>query len=399
MTIIEPRPVHSTLGASGAERWMACPGSVTLLKHLDLPPEGDEPDYRAEGTAAHEVAATCLQHNLEAWETIGTVVEGVEITQEIAGAVQVYLDEIAAIRKNCVIEREFIETPIERPDVHKMYYGTVDYAAIARDRGANGEPVGPRMLIQRDYKHGEGVVVEADDNPQCKYYAFGILQFCEDVEIIDLGIVQPRAFHPDGPIRTAFTSADVLRAWVQEELVPAMVATEMDSSLDAGKWCRFCPAKLVCPMMKGIFGAAMKVDPREHIHLTDEEIGRQYQYLQAAKQYARALEEEAFRRLNLGRACPGVKLVNKKANRVFNAGADQIFKARFGEKAFTEPKLKTPAEMEKLDAEAKALVKKWAHTPNTGLTVALESDKRPAVKVQSSQETFGAAVAAMNEQQ
>ena len=47
---------HSPLGASGAERWMECPGSTALLSQLDLG-ETDDPDYRVDGTTAHAGAA------------------------------------------------------------------------------------------------------------------------------------------------------------------------------------------------------------------------------------------------------------------------------------------------------------------------------------------------------
>jgi hypothetical protein len=55
--------------------------------------------------------------------------------------------------------------------------------------------------------------------------------------------------------------------------------------------------------------------------------------------------------------------------------------------------------MEEVSGDAPKLVKEWAYTPQTGLTVALERDKRPAVKVQSSTEAFGEAVAALDMQQ
>ncbi|MBO8865195.1 DUF2800 domain-containing protein, partial [Staphylococcus aureus] len=31
------KPLHSPLGASSADRWIHCPGSVALIKALDLP--------------------------------------------------------------------------------------------------------------------------------------------------------------------------------------------------------------------------------------------------------------------------------------------------------------------------------------------------------------------------
>src|SRR5580765_4761035 len=62
------RPAHSPLGASGAERWMNCPGSVSLLKLVSPGVESDEPEYRTHGTAAHQLLAHCLTEKLDAWE-------------------------------------------------------------------------------------------------------------------------------------------------------------------------------------------------------------------------------------------------------------------------------------------------------------------------------------------
>ena len=44
---------HSELSASGAYRWMACPGSVQLCRTVPAKPSSS---YALEGTAAHELA-------------------------------------------------------------------------------------------------------------------------------------------------------------------------------------------------------------------------------------------------------------------------------------------------------------------------------------------------------
>ena len=63
-------PAHSPLGASGAERWMNCAGSVTLIKQLalreDMEPS-DEADWTKEGLAAHDASAFALVEGLDAW--------------------------------------------------------------------------------------------------------------------------------------------------------------------------------------------------------------------------------------------------------------------------------------------------------------------------------------------
>ena len=62
--------IHSPLGASSAERWMNCPGSVALIQALKL--EGtDDPEYRKMGTAAHAAAAHITLNDMDAWEVVG----------------------------------------------------------------------------------------------------------------------------------------------------------------------------------------------------------------------------------------------------------------------------------------------------------------------------------------
>lgn len=375
----EVRPIHSPLGASGAERWMNCPGSVSLLKELTLP-ESDEPDYRADGSCAHEAAAHCLREGLDAWEIMGQkFYKDVEVTVEMADAIQVYLDTVRPLMTMTAVT--MIEQPIQFKE-HEKGYGTVDCATVL---------VYDSLLNVNDFKYGAGIAVDVENNPQLMYYAYGILQQHPDVRRVVLRIIQPRAFHPDGKVRRWETTAEDICMWANDVLIPAMNRTELDHDLDAGPWCRFCPAKLVCPLLTGLFGAAMQANPKEIVSISDASIGRSYQYTQAVKFYLKALEEETFRRLNTGVEIAGVKLVMKKANRVFKAEAKSIFEEKYGEKAYDPATLKSPAEMAKIDAAAAKLVAEWAYTPQSGLTVVLEDDKRPAVKVQTTQEVFAGA--------
>lgn len=385
---------HSPLGASGAERWMNCPGSVALLRELTLP-VSDEPDYLKEGTAMHEAAEHCLRGGLDTWEIVGQVFNDITIDEPMANAIQVYLD---VCRRD--IDRaayHYIELPISSP-VHPDFYGTLDFAAIIGTSPAHGQFVVPDLVVVTDLKGGEGIIVEPDDNPQLKYYAYGPIDknpHWDDETKVILRICQPRAFHPLGEVTREWeTTVGEIREWVKDILVPAMAATELDNSLDAGPWCRFCPAKLVCPMLTSLFRAACTANPKEVVNYSDASIARSYQHTQAVKFYLKALEEEVFRRLNSGVEMTGaVKLVNKKANRVFKPGAEDVFKDKLGPDAYTSPSLKSPAELEKVSPAAKALVKEWAYMPSTGYTVALWDDPRTGVKVQTTTEAFGAAVA------
>jgi len=377
---MEGQPKHSHLGASGAERWLNCPGSVSLIKGLTLPETTDEPDYQKEGTALHAVTAALLENGEDAWEVAGTIVEGVEVTPEMAEAVQTCLDVCRPMTAN-PIAKPMIEHRISSP-IHPAFFGTVDFAVLSCES----------LLQVVDFKFGKGVVVEVENNPQIMYYAYGILQMFPQVRRVVLRIVQPRAFHPDGPVRRWETTADEIHMWVAETLLPGMRRAESDKTLDAGDWCRFCPAKLVCPMLTGFFETACTYDPKRIVSHNAIALGQAYKASKAVRMYLKAIEDETLRRLTSGQDVPGTKLVYKRANRVWKDGADQVIKSKFGDDAMTPPCLKSPNEIEKISDAAKKVVTELAYTPESGLTVALDDDNRPAVKRQSASEVFSVAL-------
>lgn len=395
----EQRPLHSPLGASSAERWMNCSGSVGLIKKLDLD-ETDEPEYRGLGIAAHEALAHCLKNNLDAWEVMGEKFHEYPVDQNMAQAIQACIDVVRpdilesdahyiehglAYKQQGDAVSEIMD-PRAEGLLARYFYGTGDFAAVYSTQN---------LLKVIDYKHGEGIIVEAFENPQLMYYAFGFMLLHPEIATVMIRIVQPRTF--DEPVKTWVTSAEFIRNWVANQLVPAMQLTEIDGAeLDAGPWCRFCPAKLICPMMASLFGAAMTYNPKQVVEFSNASVGRSYQYMQAVEFYLKALKDDVFRRLNLGQIVPGTKLVPKKANRVYKPEARDLAKKQFGNDAMTAVELKSPSELEKLGAEAKEFVREYAYTPQTGLTVAREEDNRPAVKVQTTKDAFSKAVENFN---
>jgi len=209
----------------------------------------------------------------------------------------------------------------------------------------------------KDFKYGAGVAVDVDYNPQEMYYAFGVLRrgMAPDVENVELTIVQPRGFHPDGPIRRWETTAEYLHYWGEHDLRSAMCNTDTD--LVAGEHCRFCPAKLVCPLLTGLFGTAMKTDPKTVVTYSDEAADRNYQYLAGIKMYCKAVEADMLARLNLGKTMTKAKLVHQKANRVYKEGAEEVLKVQLkGEELYTKPEFKGPAQVEVLSSRAKELI-------------------------------------------
>lgn len=373
-------PAHSSLGASSAERWMNCPGSVHLIRTLSHSADKEDPDYRRDGTEAHALAAYCLDNNLDAWEMLDPMqahTAFLDITGEMVDAVQVYLDYVRKLPG----EHSW-ELKLARPELHELAYGTLDFCAVPRVLGTGIEFV--------DYKNGVGVVVEATDNVQLQYYAYlklGDDANFDDAERVRLTIVQPRGFHRDGPIRSWDTTVGAIRRFAHDELRPGMerALSAHDIFLDMGSWCRFCPAKLICPAMATLADAAVAVKTAPAEWASDETVGQWFERTEQLKMLIKAVETEAQRRMLEGHLIPGAKLVHGLVDRVFKP--DAPVEKTFGADAFEPAKLRSVAQVEKLPGGAE-FVKEWGFKPEGAPKIALASDKRVAIKVEPTEKKF-----------
>jgi hypothetical protein len=236
-----------------------------------------------------------------------------------------------------------------------------------------------------DYKHGIGIVVEVVENPQLMYYAWGKIAKMNpmppDDTPVELTICQPRAHHQGGKIRSWETTVGHIKDWALNILRPAMECTAEAEYLALGEWCRFCPAKLVCPAYDGLAAKAL----RSHVDSLSYA-----EYLQL-EMLVKAGKERTMRRLLNGEDPEevGAKLVNKKTYRVFKGRAPLV--ETFKEEAF-EKKLKGPAAIEKLPG-GKDFVAQWAFQPTSDeVTVAPLHDQRAAApRPQTTAEKYAAA--------
>lgn len=356
---------------------MKCPGSVSLSRGIE-PEEGSA--AAALGTSAHALAAACLLTGEDAWEKISETfcyeMGGATVDEDMANAVQVYLDycrEPEFHQGEAWVERHF-----HCPPIHPMMYGTSDFTRLFDNA---------KLLRVVDYKHGAGIVVEAKQNVQCMYYAAGMLSdldLWDQIETIELVIVQPRGFHTDGPIRTWTMSTDALAAWVDDELVPAMNWAATSNETVAGDHCRFCPVRFcACPALLATLdeleitlAEMQKAGGAEE--LTNEQVARYLNIFEVAKIGMTAANKTAFNRLQAGQTVPGYKLVPARSNRTWKEGAEAVLVDKFGVGAYTDPELKSPAQIDKLP-EGTALTTKHAFKPDAGLTVAKADDNRTAV--------------------
>lgn len=379
---------HSPLGASGAYRWMACPGSVGLSRGI----VDEESDHAALGTAAHTLGALCLEQNRDAWTFIGHFVgdgtahydsegpvTGMKyVDKDMADAVQVYLDTLRTSHPNRNQGNTWIERPFHCPDIHQYFYGTADFVHLDGD-----------VLYVTDYKHGAGIVVEVERNPQLMYYAVGAIDslgLWDKVDRVVLRIVQPRGFHFDGPVREWTVDLVALSQWLEDELVPAMDRAMSSNATKSGEHCRFCPVRgRACPQilkdaeeLERIVAQMGDDMEKGAAELSNDQVARFLDLYDVFKIAATAASKTAFHRMSNGHTILGRKLVKAKKNRAWKEDAEAALKAKYGDKAFTEPTLKSPAEIDKM-AQGKALTARYAFKPEGDLTVVKGDDTRAAI--------------------
>lgn len=351
---------HSKLGASSMYRWSACPGSVRASEGI----VSASSKYAEEGTEAHEFAADYLVR--------GSVAIKPDTDIEMVEAVKEYADHVRSLiepgKTKMLIEHRF-----DLSSIYPGCFGTAD--CVVWD---------PRTHVLHvvDYKHGQGIAVEAKDNPQLRYYALGALVTCGfPAERVVMTIVQPRCFHPDGPVRSEVIDAiDLLDFSV--DLVDYARATEApDAPLVPGDHCRFCPAAATCPALVSKAQEVAKLEFRKDLSYDPAQLKLALDSRPALLAWLKALDEFAYAEAEAGRCPPGYKLVAKRATRKWRSEGEVVDKLEsvLTDAELYEPRtVKSPAQLEKV--VDKALFADLVVAESSGHTLVPESDKRPAVK-------------------
>ena len=240
---------HSLLGASGAHRWMHCPGSFRLTQQAPPRPPST---YASRGTLAHtyiEELISAGDSNLSDLE-VGTIRQVgqhvIEVDQDFVDGVNLMLDYVNQQVRRIVSYQVEFQVSLDsyfnkRPPV--PLFGRVDLAVIDKVN---------RHLEVIDYKNGIGILVQPRDNPQMLYYAAGVLRqliASTKIEKVTLTVVQPHARTVE-KIRSWTIDVVDVWLWIDDELIPAIEAcARPDAPLVPGPWCRFCPAAFICPQL------------------------------------------------------------------------------------------------------------------------------------------------------
>lgn len=393
---------HSKYAPSSSTRWINCPGSINLCEQV---PEPEDTEYSREGTAAHEVGSKALLEEKNAFDYMGQMFNGFKCDKEMAEAVQEYLEECrsrfpeypggfkAANEKVIFVEKRY-----DLSWLHPGLFGSADCTIYNTQE---------KKLHVLDYKHGVGVIVDPEWNSQAMIYALGALHWLwssqtevtkkaisvlQMVDTVELVIVQPRGFNSEETTRTWEIKASDLIYWGVHVLKAAIAATLQEgAALRVGKWCRFCPALAVCPQQAEHAMALAKTDFNNPVlpspdQLTPEQIVKVLNAADILKAWSDEVRAFAQQQMELGVQLPGYKLVAKKSNRAWKEEleAASALQEMLGEDAY-EKKLLSPAKAEKAlklvmkGKQAAATLEPYWHKPDTGLTMAPVTDKRPAL--------------------
>lgn len=371
---------HAKLSPSSSEIWMKCPGMPR--EAAGLPDESSV--YAAEGTAAHALAEDILktfmdgEDLMKASALIGQEYEGFEVTQEMADAVQEYLDYVTSH-----IEEDDDVRIEQRLELNDDVWGTADFVRY--------RPSTKHLLVV-DYKHGAGVPVGVYENTQALIYTLMAIKSLDNqgIKSATIAIAQPRC----GDEAIAEWEVDILDllSW-EEKILKAYEATlDPKAPLIPGAHCKkWCKVAATCPALKELAQSEAKADFDE---TNAEAIGESMKKIPAIEAHIKAVKEAAYNLAMQGQKVPGFKLVKKRPTRVWKDEAETIrYLKKYGldTEDIHTMKLKSPAQIDKVvGAAGKKDVEDLWVKESSGTTLASEDDKRPEVSPGDPQNDFEA---------
>lgn len=369
---------HALLSASSSERWLNCPPSAQLCAAYD----DVGSSYAAEGTDAHALCEYKLRSALG--------IKGKDPTENLAyynaemedcasGYASYIVELVENAKRICADPVVLIEQHLDFSKYVEGGFGTGDCVVIAD---------GTLHIV--DYKHGLGVLVEAEDNPQMKLYALGALELFDgiyDIDTVCMTIYQPRRDN----ISAHTVSKESLYQWADETLKPtAELAYAGEGEFSCGEWCRFCKAKNECRKRAEHNLALAQYDFKLPPLLEDDEIESILSRIDGLVSWASDIKEYALQTALGGKQWRGWKLVEGRSNRRYineSAVAETVSTA--GHDPY-EHKVMGITAMEKTLGKAKfaellgGLIEKPAGKP----VLVPVSDKRQPITMTSAKDDF-----------
>lgn len=360
---------HALLSASSSNRWLNCPPSVRLSETY----KDKSSDYAAEGTDAHTLCEYRLKLALgmkaeDPTENLSYYNE--EMEDCATGYAEYILELVEAAKQNCSDPIVLIEQRLDFSKYVEGGFGTGDCVVISD---------GALHIV--DYKHGLGILVDAEDNPQMKLYALGALEIFDgiyDIDTVSMSIYQPRRDN----VSTHTVFKESLYQWAEEVLKPtATLAYAGEGEFSCGDWCRFCKAKHVCRTRAEGNLKIARYDFKLPPLLEEDEIENILEKIDGLVSWASDIKEYALEAAIGGREWTGWKVVESRSNRRY---IDEVSVVKAVSVAGFDPyeqKLKGLSAMERTlgKNKFKELIGSFIEKPKGKPVLVPVTDKRPAI--------------------
>ena len=355
---------HSRIvGGSTAKRVIACPGSVALVDKMPPKPSSS---YADTGTLLHDTIADVLTKDMHPAAYLGRKYAEIELTQDLLDSkLLVALQALDEIDPEGNLDYA-VEAVVDFGELLPDVFGSVDLIGRLGDRA-----------VVLDWKFGDGVAVEVEENAQLLFYAAAAMRTqktawaFDGAKEVELVIVQPPS------VKRWMTTVERIKAFEDELARAVKIALKPDAPLAAGDHCKWCAAKPVCPLQTGAIDRIAKAKIEA---LPVEQIAHYLGQIPMVEAFIKDLQQLAHGLMEEGNAVPGWKLVNKRATRQWvDTDKAAAFLMQSGVEPFEE-KIITPAAADKLLKKAKQnLPDDLVVAVSSGSTLAPESDPRPAV--------------------
>jgi hypothetical protein len=239
--------------------------------------------------------------------------------------------------------------------------------------------IGKRAIVL-DWKFGDGVLVDAEENYQLLFYAAAAMR-TEAAKWVFNGAHQIECIIVQPPEIRRWVTTPQRVALFEQELRRAVHASQSEAAtFNMGDHCRWCVAKPICPKMTG---QVERVLQNKLQALPIDQIAMQLSQADMIEDYIKDLRALAMQMLENGQPVPGFKLVAKRGTRqwvdedkVHNWYSAQLLNVN----DIYDRKLKSPAQLEKvLKKHSMELPSELVVSVSSGSTLAPESDPRPAV--------------------
>lgn len=381
--------MHARLLASGAKKWINCPGSIQLEENFEDKPS----QFAEEGTNAHALGEAKIRLATKEYNRTKyhNAIRNLEITED--------MEDYAESYKNYVIER-YNSALQKTPDAILMLEQRLDFSKYVPDGFGTGDAViiaeGKLEII--DLKYGKGVKVSAVDNPQLRLYALGAYEAFDMLygfDTVEMTIYQPRLDN----ISSENISVAKLLEWGESVKKAAQLAND-DSVIKcvAGKHCDtgFCKARPVCRAYAEERQKMAVYDFKPPAMLTVAEIADIIEQSASLEKWAKLVCDYALEQAyKHGVEYPGYKVVEGRSNRKYSKPDSEVAKILtdngYQESDILVHKLKGITDIEKLLGKKTfaEVLGSYVVKPPGKPTLVCSEDKRPAINsAMQAQEDF-----------